>query len=174
MSERKSTVANNKSADKSHLYQSTPEITEGPFYKPGSPEKTRLFEEGVPGDKLILTGHVFDVRGNPIPHAWLDFWQANGRGEYDNSGYILRGHQYTDKSGKYILETVIPSAYVGRTSHIHIKARANETSPIITTQLFLPGLDSNKNDFLYRKDLEIKMQDSAKRKTATFDFYLED
>jgi protocatechuate 3,4-dioxygenase beta subunit len=150
----------------------TLESDEGPYYLTGSPERTRLFEEGIPGDKLTLTGYVCDINGKPVPHAWIDFWQADGRGEYDNSGYILRGHQYSDKSGKYLLETVVPGAYVSRTPHLHVKVRAKNGSPILTTQLFIPGLASNKTDFLYRNDLQIDMKDETDGKTAIFNFVI--
>jgi protocatechuate 3,4-dioxygenase beta subunit len=150
----------------------TTEIEEGPYYKQGSPPRSRLFEEGVVGTRLTLTGDVRDVNGKLISHAWIDFWQADGRGEYDNSGYTLRGHQYTDESGKYIVETVVPGGYAPRTAHIHVKVRAKNHSPMLTTQLFIPGLTSNKNDFLYRKDLEIDMRDVPNGKTATFNFVL--
>ena len=150
----------------------TTEIEEGPYYKSGSPPKTRIFEEGLSGIKLTMTGDVRDINGKPIEHAWIDFWQADGRGEYDNSGYTLRGHQYTDKSGKYFLETVVPGGYAPRTPHIHVKVRANNRSPILTTQLFIPGEASNKTDFLYRKDLEIDMKDAPNGKIATFNFVL--
>jgi protocatechuate 3,4-dioxygenase beta subunit len=150
----------------------TPGIEEGPYYKTGSPEKTRLFEPGVPGDRLTLTGYVYDQNFKPLPHAWLDFWQADGRGRYDNAGYTLRGHQYTDQSGKYTLETVVPGAYPGRTPHIHVKVRAKDSSPILTTQLFIPGIANNESDFLYKEVLLIKMHDSTDGKSASFDFIL--
>lgn len=151
----------------------TPEIDEGPYYKPNSPERTRLLEVGIPGDKLVLTGSVSDINGKSVAHAWLDFWQANGHGEYDNAGYSLRGHQYTDNSGKYVLETVVPGAYVTRTPHIHVKVQANGSSPILTTQLFIPGLASNRTDFLYRDDLLMDMQETPDGKAAIFNFTLE-
>jgi protocatechuate 3,4-dioxygenase beta subunit len=152
----------------------TPGIEEGPYYTAGSPERLKLFEEGIPGDKLTLTGFVFDVRGEPIGHAWLDFWHANGNGEYDNSGYRLRGHQYTDQSGKYFLETVVPGGYSVRTPHIHVKVRAKDRSPILTTQLFVPGLASNRADFLYREDLLMDMRETPEGKKATFNFVLKE
>ena len=150
----------------------TSEIEEGPYYKTGSPLKTRLFEEGVAGVKLTLTGYVRDISGKPISHAWIDFWQADGRGEYDNTGYILRGHQYTDESGGYFLETVLPGGYATRTPHIHVKVRSTNRSPILTTQLFIPGLKTNKTDFLYRDDLQIDMKDTPAGKAATFNFVI--
>jgi protocatechuate 3,4-dioxygenase beta subunit len=152
--------------------QPTPALDEGPYYKAGSPERTNLYEAEIPGERLILTGYVFDAEGKPVSHAWLDFWQANGKGRYDNAGYILRGHQYTDKSGKYALKTVLPGGYDVRTPHIHVKVQADNSSPILTTQLFLPGLASNKPDFLYRDDLQVGLRDTPDGKEATFNFVL--
>jgi protocatechuate 3,4-dioxygenase beta subunit len=165
--------ANNNSIRSPQLSKNvTLEIEEGPYYLQNSPERTRLFEEGIPGEKLTLTGFVFDVSGKPINHAWMDFWQANGRGEYDISGYTLRGHQYTDKTGKYILETVVPKGYASRTPHIHVKVRANDKSPILTTQLFVPGMASNRTDFLYKDELLMGIKDTPNGKLATFNFTL--
>ncbi|MBV8772487.1 MAG: hypothetical protein JO166_09185 [Deltaproteobacteria bacterium] len=41
------------------------------------------------------------------PGVILDFWQADADGEYDNSGFRLRGHQSTDDHGRYLLETMV-------------------------------------------------------------------
>jgi protocatechuate 3,4-dioxygenase beta subunit len=145
-------------------------VEEGPYYKSGSPARTNLIEEGVPGQKIVFSGFVLDKQGKPISKAWLDFWQANGKGEYDNQGFTLRGHQYSDDAGRFTLETVIPGAYTGRTPHIHVKVKAGDTSPLLTTQLFIPGIDTNKNDFLYQKELLIAMEDGPGGKVAGFNF----
>ncbi len=152
----------------------TPEIEEGPYYKANSPEKAELYGEDIEGEKLTLTGRVLDIHGEPIAHAWLDFWQADGRGIYDNAGYRLRGHQYADEMGKYRLETVIPGGYAGRTPHIHVKVAAKEGGPIFTAQLFIPGMASNKTDFLYKDELLLDMKDTPKGKVATFTFVLKE
>ena len=150
----------------------TPETTEGPYYKKGSPERTVLREQGVPGEPLVLTGHVTDDTGTPLKEARLDFWQANGNGKYDNAGFILRGHQFTNRTGAYTLETVLPGAYTGRTPHIHVKATSPDGKTAITTQLFLPGLDSNKTDPIFRDDLVMAISKTPAGKAATFDFVL--
>jgi protocatechuate 3,4-dioxygenase beta subunit len=58
---------------------------EGPCYKAGSPERNSLFEAGMTGTRLVLAGYVVDQNCNPLPNAWLDFWQADASGEYDNN-----------------------------------------------------------------------------------------
>ena len=113
--------------------------TEGPYYKADTPERNVLYEEGMEGTRLILVGYVLDQDCNPLPNAWLDFWQADARGEYDNAGYRLRGHQYTDEQGRYYLETVLPGLYLSRPiEHIHVKVRP-EGREEITSQLYFPN-----------------------------------
>lgn len=73
-----------------------------------------------------------------MAHALLDFRQANTQGQYENTGYTLHGHQYTDASGRYQLETIVPGLYPGRTLHIFIKVQALNR-PILTTQVFFPN-----------------------------------
>jgi hypothetical protein len=150
------------------------EETEGPYYKPGSPERTSLIEEGVVGEPFTLTGYVFDKDCNPVAGVWLDFWQADGNGNYDNAGYRLRGHQFTDKQGKYILKTVVPGAYPGRTNHIHVKVRKNARGAAITSQLFFPEGRLNNRDGIYHESLLVTMgKDSEGQKIAFFNFRLD-
>ena len=102
----------------------TPAETEGPFYKAGSPETTTLIQDGMAGTPITITGQVLDPNGQPVANALLDFWQADANGNYDNTGYTLRGHQYTDANGSYTLTTIVPGLYTGRTEHIHVKVQA--------------------------------------------------
>ena len=146
--------------------------TEGPYYSPGSPERTTLYEDGMPGTVLVITGYVFDTNCQPVANAWIDFWQAGADGEYDNSGYTLRGHQYTDASGRYTLTTVIPGEYPGRTPHIHVKVQA-PNGPELTTQLYVPGAAGNTSDNIFDESMLIQnVQQSGDQTTATFDFVI--
>jgi protocatechuate 3,4-dioxygenase beta subunit len=149
----------------------TPDMTEGPYYKTGSPEQATLLDPGMTGTKLVVTGYVLTTACKPIAGAWLDFWQANAQGQYDNAGYTLRGHQFTDVNGRYQLETVIPGLYPGRTEHIHVKVQA-PGGPVLTTQLFFPGVPQNDSDGIFSTKLLLAMQDSQDGKLATYDFIL--
>jgi protocatechuate 3,4-dioxygenase beta subunit len=112
--------------------------TEGPYYTPNTPERNSLYEQGMPGTRLLLVGYVLDQDCQPLPNAWLDFWQADSTGEYDNAGYTLRGHQFTDSQGRYYLETIFPGLYSSRPiEHIHVKIKP-EGGAEITSQLYFP------------------------------------
>ncbi len=149
----------------------TPAQTAGPFYTPNTPERTSLLESGMGGTKLALTGSVVDTACQPIAGALLDFWQADDRGEYDNVGYRLRGHQFADAAGAYALETVVPGLYPGRTRHIHVRVQA-PNQPVLTTQLYFPAEPRNARDFGFRPALLLDMRDADDGKAATFNFVL--
>jgi Dioxygenase len=144
--------------------------TEGPYYKAGSPEASNLLQEGMPGTPLTITGQVLDANGNPVANAWLDFWQADANGNYDNSGYTLRGHQYTDANGYYTLTTIVPGLYTGRTEHIHVKVQA-PNGPVLTTQLYFPGVAQNARDGIFDSSLLLNIVDNGDgTQSGTFNF----
>jgi protocatechuate 3,4-dioxygenase beta subunit len=147
----------------------TPRLTEGPYFKPESPERSVLIEPGIPGAQAVLTGLVLDSACRPVKGALVDLWHADGLGRYDNSGYRLRGHQYTDAFGRYRFETVMPAPYVGRTRHFHVKVQA-PASPVLTTQLYFPGEAGNARDGLFRKELLLTLQRDGSASTGSFDF----
>lgn len=150
----------------------TPAQTEGPYYTPNTPERASLLEPGMEGTRLIVTGYVLTTDCRPVAGALLDFWQADDRGVYDNAGYRLRGHQFTDEEGRYFLETILPGAYAGRTRHIHVKVQP-PNQPALTTQLYFPGEPQNEADRVFRPALVVEMQDAGEGKLATFNFVLE-
>jgi protocatechuate 3,4-dioxygenase beta subunit len=149
----------------------TPPQTAGPFYKPRSPERKSLVEPGIRGEKIVLEGVVRSAKCKPVERALVDFWQADAGGEYDNSGYRLRGHQFTDAAGKYRLETIVPGLYPGRTRHFHVRVQA-PNRPVLTTQLYFPGEPENRRDGIFNPKLVMAMHDSAGMKTGGFDFVL--
>jgi protocatechuate 3,4-dioxygenase beta subunit len=144
--------------------------TEGPYFKTNSPERTSLVDAGMQGTLLTVTGQVLAQDGTPVANALVDFWQANASGAYDNSGYDMRGHQYTDANGYYTLTTVIPGLYPGRTRHIHVKVQA-PNGPVLTTQLFFPGEARNLTDGIFNQSLVLNTQDNGDgTQSAVFNF----
>jgi protocatechuate 3,4-dioxygenase beta subunit len=149
----------------------TPAQTEGPFFTPNSPERASLLEPGIAGTKIVLSGRVLSTSCQPVAGALVDFWQTDDRGVYDNTGFKLRGHQFTDQAGHYSLETIVPGLYPGRTRHFHVKVQAPNRR-VLTTQLYFPGEASNRTDRIFHDDLVISVQDTADGKVAAFDFVL--
>ena len=145
--------------------------TEGPYFKPSSPERTELFEEGMAGQPIELVGFVLTRACKPLAGALLDFWQADDKGGYDNSGFRLRGHQFSDAEGRYRLRSIVPGIYPGRTRHIHVKVQPRGGS-LLTTQLYFPGESKNRSDSLFRKDLQIRTAKNAGWLAGRFDFVL--
>jgi protocatechuate 3,4-dioxygenase beta subunit len=148
--------------------QALVELTEGPYYKANPPQNATLRTAGVTGTPLTLTGYVVSTSCQPIANAKLDFWQADGNGNYDNSGYTLRGWQLTDASGAYRLETVIPGLYPGRTEHIHFKVTVNGKT--YTSQLFFPGVSQNEGDSIYSAQMLVKLNTITSPVSGTFTF----
>ncbi|MFL6105198.1 MAG: hypothetical protein ACJ74K_18175, partial [Actinomycetes bacterium] len=105
--------------------------TEGPYFTPNSPERASLLEAGMGGQRLVVAGTVLATDCRPLQRALLDFWQADDAGQYDNQGYRLRGHQFSDAKGGWRLETIVPGLYTGRTRHIHVKVQAPD-GPVLT------------------------------------------
>jgi protocatechuate 3,4-dioxygenase beta subunit len=65
--------------------------TEGPYFKPRSPERRSLLEPGLKGRRLILTGSVITKACRPVARALLDFWHADAGGEYGKHRFSAAG-----------------------------------------------------------------------------------
>ena len=73
------------------------------------------------GERFTLAGLVVNRRCRPVARALVDLWHADAAGTYDNVGFRLRGHQFTDSDGRFLFDTIIPGLYPGRTRHFHLK-----------------------------------------------------
>jgi protocatechuate 3,4-dioxygenase beta subunit len=162
-------AAAESSAREAATCAASPAQTEGPYYTPDPPRRTSLVGNGVTGTRLLLSGRVLDRQCRPITNARVDFWQADGNGVYDNTGYRLRGFQRTDAKGRYRLVTVVPGQYPGRTEHIHVKVTPPGGS-MLTTQLYFPNSDSNDSDGIFSSALVVRLTTSTKPWRATFTF----
>jgi protocatechuate 3,4-dioxygenase beta subunit len=150
---------------------STEAQTAGPYFKPSSPERASLLEPGLAGERLVLSGRVLTTDCSPVGRVLLDIWQANADGAYDNRGFRLRGHLFTDSDGRYRLETIVPGLYPGRTRHIHVKLQP-PGGRVLTTQLYFPDEALNRRDGLFEPSLLVALKREAGVAQAAFDFVL--
>jgi catechol 1,2-dioxygenase len=132
----------------------------GPFYVEGSPWRTNgdAITDDLGTQPLLVTGHVRDTAGRPLPGATVDVWQnATNRlyavQDHDQSTENLRGRFHTDDHGAFSFRTVRPVDYpipddgpVGRMlqatgrhpwrpAHIHCIVSADGHVPV-TTHVF--------------------------------------
>lgn len=149
----------------------TPAQTAGPYFTPNSPERTSLLKPDITGTTLRLTGAVLTTACQPVAQALLDFWHCDATGAYDNVGYKLRGHLFSDDNGRYQLETIQPGIYPGRTRHIHVKVQA-PNQPVLTTQLYFPDEPGNAADGIFRPELVMSLQKQDEGLDGAFDFVL--
>ena len=146
--------------------------TEGPYFKPSSPERADLVEPNAKSRLVAINGQVLTRLCRPVDRALVDLWHADEHGEYDNAGFRYRGHVFTDDEGRYRFRTIMPALYPGRTRHYHIKVQAPER-PVLTTQLYFPDEPANRRDGLFRRDLVIRIAEAPNSLAARFDFVLD-
>lgn len=146
--------------------------TEGPFFKPRSPERRDLREAGTKGNQLELSGFVLNRSCRPVRGAVVDLWHADEKGEYDNIGFRYRGHIITGPDGVFRFHTIVPALYSGRTRHYHVKVQAPD-SHLLTTQLYFPNEPANLHDGLFQRELLMRVADAGDGLAGRFDFVLD-
>ncbi|NNU82054.1 intradiol ring-cleavage dioxygenase [Halovulum dunhuangense] len=158
----------------------------GPFYLDDAPEKALgdHLADGRDGVTILAYGKVTDTLHNPLPHAIVDTWQADGSGTYPiqeqeqgQDKYDLRGKFTTNDKGEYYYTTVLPKPYtvpydgpVGellragnrhawRAAHLHYIIRAQGMSAI-TTEVFFENTEYIDNDAVFgvRKSLIARLE----------------
>ena len=126
----------------------TPPNSLGPYYKRLAPATEALRAPGDPGLPLSLSGQVLDTRGDVLPDATIEIWQANHFGYYDLDGYCYRGKLSVDSSGQYKVETVMPGHYPDRSrvcQHVHYLVNAPGHKTLVTELYFAtdPAFDGD-------------------------------
>jgi protocatechuate 3,4-dioxygenase beta subunit len=145
--------------------------TEGPFFKPRSPERSDLREPGAGGSPFELSGFVLTRSCRRLSGAVVDLWHADDKGEYDNVGFRYRGHVITGSDGAFRFRTIVPALYSGRTRHYHVKVQA-PGSRLLTTQLYFPNEPANLRDGLFQRELLMQVADAGDGLAGRFDFVL--
>jgi protocatechuate 3,4-dioxygenase beta subunit len=146
--------------------------TEGPFYRPSSPQRSDLREPGLRGRPVELSGSVLTRSCRPVSGALIDLWHADADGDYDNDGFRCRGHVFADAQGRFQFRTILPARYTGRTRHFHVKVQAPDR-PVLTTQLYFPGEAGNRRDPIFRRELLMRTASTEGGLAARFDFVLD-
>lgn len=147
----------------------TLEQTEGPYFTPNTPQRTDFSVDEPQGKVLLLQGVVLNSACVPQANALVELWHANSRGEYDNQGYQLRGHTFTDAQGRFQFKTIVPGLYPGRTRHYHVKVQ-RRNGRVLTTQLYFPQERQNQNDMIFDPQLVMRMSQARGAMVGSYEF----
>jgi len=120
----------------------TPSQTVGPFFAYAlTPEQYgydfasiaggSLIEGDVPGQRIRIEGRVFDGKGELVPDAMIEIWQADGEGRYAHpadprgSNIAFKGFGRmgtgTDPESRFIFDTIKPGSVDGKQApHINV------------------------------------------------------
>src|SRR3954447_7668207 len=147
----------------------TPSQTEGPYFTPHSPEKRDFARDAPGGERMTIAGCVITQNCKPVGRALVELWHADQPGTYDNSGFKLRGHQFTAAEGRWGFDTIVPGLYPGRTRHYHLKVQRPGGS-VLTTQLYFPGEPANDRDGLFDPVLLLDIVEASDGKLGRYDF----
>jgi protocatechuate 3,4-dioxygenase beta subunit len=136
-----------------------------------SPVRHSVLGPGIHGTRITLSGYVLTSRCRAVRGARVEFWQADENGAYDDKGFRLRSHQFTDDRGRYWLQTILPGPYANRTRHLHVTVRARGEHTV-TTMLYFPGVALNPHDPFIDRRLIVRLRIANHRFLARFDFVL--
>lgn len=158
--------------------------TEGPYFTPGSPLKRDFRADveavqgggasagstlAIAGTPIAIAGYVLTADCQPVPGALIELWHCDGGGAYDNEGFRLRGHQFSDDQGRWWFETIVPGLYTGRTRHFHVKVQ-RPNGPVLTTQLYFPGEPDNDSDRIFDAALLLDIKEAPDGGYGRYDF----
>jgi protocatechuate 3,4-dioxygenase beta subunit len=134
------------------------------------------------GQRIIVTGHVTDDRGTPLPNTLIEIWQANAAGRYVHKAdqwpgpldpnFLGIGRCLTNDAGEYRFLTVRPGAYpwrnevnAWRPAHIHFSLLGYAWKDRLVTQMYF-----SDDPLLGRDPIFNAVPESARhRLIATYD-----
>ena len=95
-----------------------------------SPSRMKIAAATEPGQRLMITGHVFGANGKPRGGIQIYAYHTDARGLYRTDGSFkgeprLRGTLRTAADGSYEIDTIQPAPYPHRNipAHIHVHLR---------------------------------------------------
>lgn len=90
----------------------------GPFHVEGAPhyEHGADVANGAAGEPCVVRGRVLGLKGEPVPGAVVEVWQADAKGNYDVQYADLDKHQArgvleSGADGRFHFRTIVAEAY---------------------------------------------------------------
>ncbi len=117
---------------------------------------TRQHDGEALGERITVSGRVFDTEGRPLRDTLVEIWQANAAGRYRHKwdrwpadldpNFSGAGRCVTDADGRYEFTTIKPGPYpwgnhynAWRPAHIHFSMLGRAFTQRLVTQMYFPG-----------------------------------
>ena len=106
--------------------------------------------EGITGERIVLTGRITDGEGAPVGDALVEIWQAGPDGRYDGA-FQGFGRCASGPDGEYRFVTLKPGLVPGRGNamqapHIQIAIFARGLMQHVVTRFYFAGEPANEAD----------------------------
>jgi protocatechuate 3,4-dioxygenase, alpha subunit len=140
--------------------QLSPSQTVGPFFAygltPGEkyPQNDlatgQMVDGSVTGERVRLEGKLFDGAGNPINDAFIEVWQADGKGQFNatNSNFKGFGRCATNDQGEFWFNTIKPASYGGNAPHLSLHILARGVLTHLYTRVYFAGDDVSQDNVM--------------------------
>jgi protocatechuate 3,4-dioxygenase beta subunit len=143
--------------------------------------------DGEPiGERIIVSGHVYDTDGKPLAGTLVEIWQANAAGRYLHTwdrwpapldpNFSGAGRCVTDAEGRYAFTTIKPGPYpwgnhdnAWRPAHIHFSLLGRAFVQRLVTQMYFPGDPFFEYDPIFNS-----VRDDAGRRRMIANFQMRD
>ncbi|WP_158971790.1 protocatechuate 3,4-dioxygenase subunit alpha [Chachezhania sediminis] len=148
----------------------TPSQTAGPYVHIGTtpnfignagiyPEDLGLkpFPDDVAGEKIKVTGIVYDGTGTPLRDVLLESWQADASGTYGPGIQGWARLPANQDTGVWTLETVKPGAVGKMAPHIALWIVARGINVGLQTRMYFDGDDLTTDPVLARIEHKIRV-----------------
>ncbi|MBN6103981.1 protocatechuate 3,4-dioxygenase subunit alpha [Xanthomonas sp. CFBP 8703] len=137
-------------------FQATPSQTVGPYYRLGLEPlyRTEIAPAAARGERVQVSGTVFDGAGVPVADAVLEIWQADAAGIYahrddprhddHDPAFHGWGRVPTDAHGRFSFSTIKPGTVAG--------PKGAPQAPHLMVLVFMRGLLRGASTRLYFAD----------------------
>lgn len=167
--------------------------TVGPYLRIGlvyGDKQTDLVREGTLGERILITGVVYDGDGTPINDAMVEIWQADANGYYNHPNdpnqakadptFRGFGRSETRHEGQFQFKTIKPGGQNGQPPYINVNVFARGMLVHAITRIYFADEAANANDPVFaalpperQQTLIATRDDSGDLPTYRFDIHVQ-
>jgi protocatechuate 3,4-dioxygenase alpha subunit len=141
------------------MYKQTASQTVGPYLRIGliyGEAQNNLVQEKTIGERIRITGTVFDGEGQPVPDAMIEIWQPDANGIFNHEADPQQaqadphfhgfGRAENRSGGVYEFHTIKPGGRDGDAPFINVYVFARGILRHALTRIYFADEPANAND----------------------------